>query len=398
MIEITNPKNCCGCGVCYVVCPASAIAMTHDTEEKTLSDFPKVDTDKCVDYGKCEIVCPMLSFKDNVSTECYALVSRDEDVVSKSSSGGAFTEICDVFASFGGNYMIFGAAFSDDMSVRHVGVDSIEKIAPMRKSKYVQSYSSDAFKEAIDALKTGKRVLFSGTPCQIAAFNNLANGIEGDYITVDILCHGVPSPRIFKKYIDFEETRRKKRVVKVSFRNKTRNLLGYESRNLLLKFENGKEIISSRAVNSYLRGYHSRLFYRDCCYVCPFAKKERVADITIADAWRVESHYSDLIAQKGVSMVLINTDKGSTIVSRIKKQSNCRVLPLDFGYNNNSTLRLPSKLHPKSKNFFELFRTHPFDKAVFLCEPKATLFIRFANHLLPTKVKKLVNILRKVRV
>ena len=227
MIKIQNKKKCCGCSACASVCPKSCIAMVCDDEGFL---YPSVDESVCINCHLCEKVCPLLKpARFNNINKVYAAVSADSEVRKKSSSGGVFTELAKYVISQGG--CVFGAAFADDWSVEHRMVEDVENLSKLRKSKYVQSRIGNTYRKAKSKLLQGQIVLFAGTSCQIAGLKHFLQKDYDNLIAVEILCHGVPSSKVWRMYLK-EYLHGKgydiKDVCELSFRNKVKGMTEYK--------------------------------------------------------------------------------------------------------------------------------------------------------------------------
>ncbi len=216
MDELVSKTDCCGCGACYSICPQKCIDMKPD---KLGFLYPVIDEDKCIHCSACELVCPVFHKGEESKTpEAWAGHVKSEALRRASSSGGVFSAICEKILSDGG--IIFGAALNDDCkTVRHVKVETMDELGRLRGSKYVQSAIGDTYIEAREALKSGKKVLFSGTPCQIDGLRLFLKRDYENLITVEIICHGTPSPNLFTKYIKYMEAKLGGVIKKVSFRD-----------------------------------------------------------------------------------------------------------------------------------------------------------------------------------
>ena len=251
--------------------------------------------------------------------ECYALWAADERVRSESTSGGAFWLLAKQILATGG--VVFGAAFDEDFHrVRHRAARTCEEMLPLMKSKYVESDCSAAMIEAFNEVKAGKRVLFSGTPCQIAAVKHKCHDYLSNLITIDIVCHGVPRADVFSRYIGELESKFNEKVVNYEFRNKR---YGWNFSKIVITFERGKKIWRIGEHDPYFSGYSRNVFLRESCYSCPYARLERVSDITIADCWRVAASHPQYDDGKGTSLVLVNTEKGKMIFEGVKSAKSC---------------------------------------------------------------------------
>lgn len=306
MIEIKEKQKCSGCGACSQRCPQACIAMRPDGEGFL---YPAVDEARCVRCGGCVRVCPMLTPQErepNRNCRAYAAVHREETVRRNSSSGGVFFALAS--AVIRQNGVVFGAAMSDDCkTVLHAEAHRTEELGRLMGSKYVQSRIGNAYASAERYLQAGRRVLFSGTPCQIAGLRAFLQRDYDHLLTQDLICHGVPSPSVWEGYVDSFEQKRKSPVRRASFREKTS---GWETYSLVLDFADQSRYCRSASQDLYLRGFLSDLYLRPSCYACPFKGTNRRSDLTLADLWGAKDIAPSLYDGKGTSLVLANTEKG----------------------------------------------------------------------------------------
>lgn len=309
MINIQEKYMCDGCYACYNICPKDAINMEVDDEGFW---YPRVDNEKCVDCNKCEKVCPILNKKQIKSLKkAYACYNLDETVRLKSSSGGIFSILAsDIIKNDG---VVFGAKFDEDFNVVHDYIEDIEGLSQFRGSKYVQSNIGTSFKEAKKFLDCGRRVLFSGTPCQIAGLKSYLKKDYENLVTVDLICHGVPSPMVWQRYI--KELSGGKKLTYMTFRNKSK---GWNNGVLKYIFEDGIEINEKYEESSYIKGFIGNCFLRPSCYNCNFKTLDRESDFTIGDFWGIELILPKLDDNKGISLCFIHTDKAENILKDIK--------------------------------------------------------------------------------
>ncbi len=303
----TEKKKCTGCGVCANICPRDAIEMMPD--EKGFA-YSKIITDKCIECGLCQEVCPegrVLEMKalDNA----YLFVNDSFDIRRKSSSGGAFSVLAKAFVQEGG--YVFGAEFSSDFSVRHNVYHDENNVQKFQTSKYVQSNTYDSYEKAYQLLKNGKKVLFSGTPCQISALKSyldLKKSKTDGLLTVDFICHGVGSPNFWKNCLEYYSKNGKKHISDISFRGKLRP---GKLQNIYIKFSDGKEYFAP-STNLDLFYYHflNNYILRESCYECNYSVRERVSDITLADCFKLKDDNMELDDGYGVSFLLTNSQNG----------------------------------------------------------------------------------------
>ena len=369
MIQIKNKKDCCGCSACVQRCPKHCISLKEDAEGFL---YPQVDESTCIDCGLCEKVCPILhQHESNKPLFVYAAKNRDGKIRMSSSSGGVFTALAETVISEGG--VVFGACFDDKWEVMHTYADTLEGLSKLRGSKYVQSRMEFCYQQAETFLKAGRKVLFSGTPCQISGLKlYLRKGYE-NLLTVDIVCHGVPSPGVWRKYLKEQVAllREKNTVLLrpihgrdalvegISFRDKS---LGWKKYSfaLVLSTTNGsgeKFSFCSRipfTENTFMRGFLANLYLRPSCYACPAKCGKSGSDITIGDFWGIEHVKPEFDDDKGMSCVLVNTDQGYKMVAWIDKVER---LTVDYGdvYRYNPALEESVKMTKKRERFYVAF-------------------------------------------
>ena len=318
MIELCDKEVCTGCGACFNRCDKGAISMVAD-EEGFAS--PQIDAGKCVGCGLCQKACPQLNpptFHPPMGEKVYAVWAKDDAIRLTSSSGGLYTVFAQEILKRGG--LVNGVAFDKDFNLTHRLVDNAEDLAALRGSKYVQSDIGDIYRRVEQALKAGRPVLFTSTPCQVAGLYAFLGRDYPQLVTCDIICHGVPSSVKFKAVV--EETARVNHVVDpVDFRFRD-----YEhwSFNPVLVDKTG-QTFGSAAATAYLKSFMSGDYYRECCYSCRFAVFTRVADLTIGDFWGLGSWTPFVRAdkKKGVSLLLVNTKRGRELFNALPEDIVC---------------------------------------------------------------------------
>ena len=313
MIDIVDKRDCTGCWGCANICPKSCITMKTDKEG---FDYPIVDESTCVKCKKCINVCPILH-KEEIENNpvAYACFNKDEEVRTESSSGGIFTLIATNIIKDNG--VVFGARFNELFEVEHSYVESVEDIKVFRGSKYVQSKMGYTFTKVKKFLEDGRKVLFSGTPCQIGGLKSFLGKDYKNLICIDIICHGVPSPKVWKDYLEWAEQKYKSKCIGVDFRNKKKFGWAAHKETLQLKDYRGKVKCFHSEV--FKNMFYSHYTIRPSCYKCPYKDIMHPADITIADFWKIDSAIPGFNDDKGVSLVLINNEKGEKVFDLIKK-------------------------------------------------------------------------------
>ena len=305
-----NKCTCCGCEACVQKCPHSAISMIRDDEGFY---YPIVDDEKCVDCGLCRQICQYQHpvSKCQETQVAYGGHILDETVLNESTSGGAFTAIVDEWCDE--NYVIFGA-MADGIKVRHYYITDKSQLAAFRRSKYSQSVIGDSYKDALSFLKSGKKVLFSGTPCQIAALKSfLKDGYYDNLLTVEVVCEGLPSPLFIEKL----EKKLGGKITTLDYRYKDDDRWDFE----VMYIENTifrKPLKRDRWFNPFWSIWLSHLMSRPSCYNCLYTTSNRVADITLGDLWGVHLYCPDLYNDdKGASLIVANTEHGRSLVESI---------------------------------------------------------------------------------
>ena len=342
MIQIKDKADCCGCTACASICPKNAITMEPDTLG---FKYPKVDLSKCIDCGLCEKVC---AFNDNYDKslnlkepEIYAARHKDMHEIETSRSGAAFIAISDYILENGG--IVYGVGYKDHFRVAHKRATTKEERNEFKGSKYVQSDLDGIFRQVKEDLKQGNTVLFSGTPCQTAGLNSyIGKKLRENLVLVDIVCHGVPSPYIWRDYLAYIEKKYKKEVVKVDFRDKSR--IGWSGHIESFVFDNGRKIESRIYTNLFLQN----IMLRPSCGICHYTNYTRPSDFTIADYWGWEKISKDFNNDnKGCSLLFISTQKGLNIFNHISNDMYLIQTKLDICIQPN--LKTPSKINPKVK-------------------------------------------------
>lgn len=324
-MEITTLTNCTGCLACYSACPKSAILMIENNEGFL---YPKVDDDKCIECGLCEKVCPAISplKMENSESKAFAAINNNETIRMESSSGGVFTAIAEKIIKTGGK--VFGAKFSEDFkSVIHSWTDDLYGLKDFRGSKYLQSNVNNSFKECERFLKAGEKVLFSGTPCQIQGLKKYLRKEYDNLLTIDFICHGVPSPLLWQKYVEYHENIAASKVVKTSSRRKN---CGWKMYSLWFAFANHSEYSKTLDKDPYMQMFLKDVCLRQSCYNCPAKGIYRVSDVTIADFWGIQSEHPDFDDDKGTSFVIVHNPKVIALFS-----DGCKIKEIDL----NSGLR-----------------------------------------------------------
>lgn len=305
MIKLASFSECCGCSSCVQVCPKQCISFDEDNDGFR---HPLINTEKCIDCHLCEKSCPVLDIipPHEPKYTYYAYNINDEERIN-SSSGGVFIELAKLIIQSGG--IVFGAKYNDNWEVVHSYSESIDGLNSFQGTKYVQSIIGDSYKKVQYFLKQNKLVLFTGTPCQVAGLHYFLKKQYDNLITIDFVCHGVPSPLMWRNYLEYINPDRLE-ITKVNMRDKSR---GWSHSSYLIQ-AGSKDLFNDYAKESiYFRGFITNLYLRQSCFNCRFKYGKSQSDITIGDLWGAKSISTD---DKGLSLVLINSLKGKDLFSK----------------------------------------------------------------------------------
>lgn len=379
-------KSCCGCSGCEQICPKNCISMKPDHEGFL---YPEVDESICIECGICIKHCPILTDVSRCNIpKVYAAKYKDRGSTFKSTSGGLFIPIAKSVLSMGG--VVFGCAYDENLVAKHIKVETEDELYRLQSSKYVQSDTREIYKQVKTELQNGKEVLFSGTGCQAAGLRSFLGKDYGNLLITDIVCHGVPSPKLFKNYIDYMGKKLGGTLTSYNFRSKEKR--GWD---LYYKAENGQK---SKSDYGFFDPYYSAFLYcktyRESCYECKFANKNRVSDITLADYWGIQKFHPEFFDENGVSLVLVNTEKGKKYLEKIKDK--LEIIESDYNKASvmNANLVHPSKRPSCRDSIYDgfdcgNFETYAKTKLAFKINPKTKI-----KKMIPLGVKKF---LRKLR-
>ena len=349
--------------------------------------YPKIDENKCVECRLCEKVCPAISPLELQRTDLksFAVINNDESIRLDSSSGGVFTAIAEKILKTGGK--VFGAKFSDDFSIIHSWTDNSDGLKDFRGSKYVQSVINDTFKDCENFLKAGDNVLFTGTPCQIQGLKKFLRKDYDNLLTVDLICHGVPSILMWKKYIEFHEKRVGSKVVKTAFRRKD---CGWKQFSLWFAFANHSEYSEVQQKGAWMLTFNKNIMMRKSCYKCPAKGCNIVSDITIGDFWGIRNYMTE-DDDKGTSIIYVNTQKGSEYLNNIAEKLTLTEIKDYDALKYNTQLLKSIPYNPNRTKFIELCKRTDFDTA-FKKFVRDSFFIRVYQQMRHTAKIVLVKI------
>lgn len=357
MIELKRNQDCCGCTACVSICPKHCVKMKQDREGFL---YPVINIDVCTQCNACNNVCPVLNVGQkevpprsySSKTKAYAAFIEDEEILLASSSGGIFTGVASVILEEGG--VVYGAAWVNG-EVCHIAVDSIEELARLRGSKYVQSSLEGVLSEVREHLRAERKVLFSGTPCQIAGLRAFLRKEYDHLLTIEVACHGAPSPKVLRRYMQ-ELQQQYGDDVKLNFRSKRDGWREYK-----VTAYTGAEyhFHEGQKENIYMRGFLHELYSRPICHECPFKSGASGADITLADFWGIEKVLPDFPSLNGVSLVLAHSAKSEEMLMNLQRL-NVNEVDLHQALKQNGALVHSEDPHPERNYFFKYLDEMPY--------------------------------------
>lgn len=354
----SSAEQCCGCGACMAACPVDAISMQVDGEG---FGYPRVDEDACIGCRRCERACGFQhgSFGEGAMT-CYAATRKGD--TSHSASGGMFAAAAECVLEAGG--AVCGCAYVREfgnLAPVHVLIDRKEQLLPLLGSKYVQSDAGRSFPLVQERLKAGQTVLFCGTPCQVAGLYGYLGNRPGNLYTVDLVCHGVPSQKMFQGYVRDLERESGRRIVDMRFRSKRD---GWGPKVLEAVFDEGTSSYVLDETSAYYAMFMERAVLRPSCYACPFASRVRPADISIGDFWGVDESAPEILCEHGgllekapgISCVAVNTAQGEELFGMFRSDTLSAEVEFDAIAAHNDQLRHASVMHPRRARIMRAFR------------------------------------------
>lgn len=354
MVDIVDKKDCCGCTACASICAQNAITMEPDA----LGFFyPKVNIEKCINCGRCDQVC---SFNDNYDTslnlpvlEAYGVRHKNKEEIMNSRSGAMFVAISDFVIEKGG--VVYGVGMKERFRATHIRAVTKSERDELRGSKYMQSDLNGIFNQIKSDLKAGLFVLFSGTPCQTSGLNSfVGKNLRKKLLLVDIVCHGVPGPYLWRDYIKYLENKYQDTICEVVFRDKKR--YGWRAHRESFRFEKG-------GWKSFNFTLYKRNIFRQSCGECHFCNIKRPSDITLADFWHAEKIAPEYIADnKGANLILINTVAGQELFNAVKDKLN--YIPVNIEKCMQGNLIHPAKLYPKLLSFENYYAIYGFEETM----------------------------------
>ena len=351
-----DKTTCCGCAACAAVCPVNAVSMQNDG----VFDYPAVDEARCVECKKCERVCAFKQAKPDGRRPLSAFAATHADGVRlESSSGGVFTALTDRFLRQGG--VVYGAAYDSAMRVTHCRADGATGRDRMRGSKYVQSDMGSVYDAIRRDLDAKRPVLFSGTPCEVAAVKTFFGPESAGIFFVDIICHGVPSPAFWQDFIGLLADKYGKTVTDYRFRNKA---VAWRRYSPLVTLGDGTTVPENDLTGSFIEVFRYELTLRPACTACPYTSLSRQGDLTIGDFWGVEKRRPELDDDKGVSAVLVNTEAGRAVLDALPDGVTMTEVTVDDIAAGQVNLSRPSVRSPEADAFIRLWKEKGVEAAL----------------------------------
>lgn len=373
MIKVIDLRDCCGCSACVQICPKKCIAFNEDSYGFR---YPIVDSGICIDCGLCEKVCPVLNQSESCKPmKVYAAQNQQERVRLNSSSGGVFTLMAEHVVNQGG--VVFGAAFDEKWEVEHRYAMTRDGLDQFRGSKYLQSRIGNTYLQARDFLDKGRMVLYSGTSCQISGLKRFLKKDYENLLTIDVVCHGVPSPMVWRSYLKEVISIDKVSDIKtISFRSKS---TGWRKYSLVITGMN-KDVSEVSSKNIFMQLFLNNLCLRPSCFQCPSKSGRSGSDVTLADYWGIEDNYPEWDDDKGTSLILVNTSRGVSIVDRLV--SHKVETSYEDAVRRNSCIEVSTRYNSLSEEFWTSYKQKGLsDACLVLRKLRPSVFIRILNRV-----------------
>ncbi len=387
MIDVKNKAECTGCSACESICPKQCITMTEDREG---FDYPLVDSEMCVNCHLCEKICPVnrqINHQFDNYTVC--IQNNDEIIRSKSSAGGSIGAIYSIV--FDQHGIVFGVGFDEGNVARFMSAENMEECFSKKllASKYVAAELDGVFSKVKTELESGRLVCFVGLPCQVAGLNAYLDHKPDNLWLIDLVCYGVPSRKLYRKYLQFLELTYKEKILDVRFRDKS---FGYSAPTMCIELKNGKVKSQNCAVKSYLRCFFNDISSRPSCYECPFKSVDRISDITIGDMRSVYKFVPDMDDDLGTTVVYVHSARGERIMGMLDGKVKWSPIPLESVLKTSGKKMISCpKPNPQRESFFSEIDAMSYDSLVKkYCPPNASEHITnlMKNLLLITRLNR----------
>jgi coenzyme F420-reducing hydrogenase beta subunit len=383
VINILKKNTCCGCQACLNACPVGCISLKMDDEGFY---YPKVDANKCIGCNRCEHVCPFLEQSESKKENplAYAAKSKNEELRAKSSSGGIFSEIALSILEMNG--VVYGVVMSKDFRRSEFArIDNVSLLSPVRGSKYIQAYVNDSYKLVKRDLEDNKYVLFSGTPCQVKGLKLFLQKDYDKLFCVDLVCHGVPSPGLWNKYVEYLEAKYKAKIEYVNFREK---LIGWKKFGIKIQGNNISRFLDSGS-DPYMIMFLKNYSLRPSCYNCKIKEFGSLSDITLADFWGIENIMPNIDDDKGVSLALVNSNKGEAILDLISNRIEKNEVDFEKSIKYNPAFYISVKAPKERLKFFDDMHKMDF-KGLQKKYCRKTIISRLKQFVKKTKVSSII--------
>jgi coenzyme F420-reducing hydrogenase beta subunit len=384
----TSKQDCCNCSACVNICPQHAIITEADEDG---FKFPKIIRELCIECGLCNKVCAFqnrsLVEKDPLYT--YVAVNKNIDVLLSSASGGVFGAIA--YLVLERNGVVFGCAYNEEFEPKHISIEHQSDVKRIQGSKYVQSEINTTYSETKKYLNEGRWVLFTGTPCQIGGLNSYLGKEYENLITIDLICHGVPSAEFFKGYINYLEWRLKAKVVDLNFRDKSK---GWGHLEKIIYKKNST--IKKKIIKPYSSYYHSYFLdgeiLRESCYVCKYACGSRVGDFTVGDYWGIKDFHPEVPTKNGASVLLVNSNKGKLILNELVNYIDLTTSTFEYARAQNGQLSKPTVKGKRREAILKTWREGGFKKVAdeFYKNNRNKILLIKVKMFVPNTIKRII--------
>lgn len=380
-LKTNNKEKCCGCNACVLSCPKNCLTINNDSEGFNYPVF--IDKSQCIECGICLKVCPMtINSNKNEINSFYGIVNKNTELLLKSSSGGVFGEIANVFLK--NNGIVYGVALENNVA-KYVRVDDLNSLNSLLGSKYIQAEANNIYQQIKIDLNNNLNVLISGTPCFISGLNKFLDKKYINLLTIDLICHGVPSQKLFDKYINWLEKNKKGKVKDFQFRNKS--IFGW---GISATYKVNNRIYSElTTVSPYLWAYLKNYIHRPSCYKCPYTNISRPSDITIGDFWDMDKADCNLDYKNGISLIKINTNKGLNLFINIKDKFLYQEVSADKTIKTNMALYQPAPYMKKRDYIYNNIDNISFGIIVKKYFNMPNKFLILLKNICPDNIKNL---------
>lgn len=379
--------HCTGCRACEQICPKHCIQMRADS---CGFRYPKIQEKDCINCHLCEKACPITKkeFPAFLIGKVYAAYLKDTETLQYSSSGGMFPALARIVFKQGGT--VCGCAWDTHMNAVQVRITAEAELNQIQGSKYVQSDTRNTYQLVQQDLKSGRQVLYTGTPCQIAGLKSYLGKEYGNLLTADLICHGVPSPALFQDYISWLNQKIKGRICSYNFRDKSVGSWGSFGKYCYRHDELIKNKFVSAQNDPYYYFFYSGCLSRECCYTCKYAGPTRTGDFTIGDFWGIEQFHPEFPTSQGVSALLVNTDKAKSLMKQLESELIFKESDLERVSCQNDQLKHPTLQTPERDYLMDAWHKEGF-QGIYQMYLKASRFQRFKSHVsraIPNRVKR----------